>query len=253
MHTPAYHKHEDSDCAVIFIHGFMGGPGQFADLAEAVHQMGCTYSSVLLPGHGCGLREFVKFGVCDWQVHVQSEIDKVKQEHKHIILIGHSMGGLLALNASLVRENPISAVVLLSTPLKVYWFNPRALWMKLRLVLLPKENEIRSAYRSSNSIAVSKFFCAPLILKPVIQFYQLVRQTKKQLADVFVPVYMFHSKNDETTSYRSAKLLYEGLCNTQRTALVLDKSWHAFYCESERQFIKDQVQNLIQEIGRTAD
>jgi len=226
----------------------MGGPNQFTDLEEAVYEAGCTCTSVLLPGHGAGIREFVKFGVGDWQRHLQDEIDKIKRDHKQIVLVGHSMGGLLALGASLNKENHIAAVVLLSTPLKIYLLNLRSLWFKLRLLRFPKDNEVRAAYIKSNSITLSKLFFYPSLIKPVIQLYKLIRRTKKHLSDVFVPVYMFHSKNDETTAYQSAALLYEGLCNTQRTAFALDKSWHAFYSADERKLIQDQLIVLIEQI-----
>lgn len=249
MQTPTYQKHKDAEVAVLFIHGFMGGPNQFADLEEAVYGVGCTCVSVLLPGHGGGVCEFVKSGVDDWQRHVQDEIDKIKRDHKKIILVGHSMGGLLALNASLVKENPIAAVVLLSTPLKIYLLNLRSLRFKLRLLRFPKDNAVRAAYIKSNSITLSKLFFYPSLIKPVVQLYRLIRRTRKHLSDVFVPVYMFHSKNDETTAYQSAALLYEGLCNTQKTAFALDKSWHAFYSADERKLIQDQLLRLVEQIG----
>ena len=245
VHIPTYKKYNNADCAVIFIHGFMGSPNQFTDLAEAVYNIGCTYMSVLLPGHGGGTDEFVRFGTLDWQRHVQSEIDKIKHDYKKIFLVGHSMGGLLALNASLVKDNNISGVVLISTPLKTYLLNPKSLLRKLRLLLLPKNNEIKSAYIKSNSVAAKKFWHFPLAVKPVMNFYRLVRQTNKRLPEVVVPVCMFHSRNDETTSYKSAGILYERLCSAPKTAFSLDKSWHAFYVEDEREIIKNKLIEFI--------
>ena len=245
MHNPICKKYNYADCAVVFIHGFMGSPNQFTDLAEAVYNIGCTYASVLLPGHGGGVDEFTKFGVCDWQRHVQNEIDKIKRDHEKIFLVGHSMGGLLALNASLVKDNNISGVVLIATPLKTYFLNPKSLLRKLRLLLLPKNNEIKSAYIKSNSVAAKKFWYFPLAVKPVINFYRLVGQTKKRLAEIMVPVCMFYSKNDETVSYKSAGILYEKLSGTQKTVVSLDKSWHAFYVEDERRIIEGKLVEFI--------
>ena len=62
---------------------------------------------------------------------------------------------------------------------------------------------------------------------------------------VSVPVYMFHSRNDETTSYKSAKLFYDGLCNTERYAFPLSKSRHAYYCEDERDIITKKLIDVI--------
>ena len=247
MHIPIYQTSDDTDWAVIFIHGFMGTPNQFTDLADAVHGIGCTYRSVLLPGHGGGIGDFIKPGLHDWQAHVQKEIDEIKHDYKKIFLIGHSMGGLLALNASLIKENKISGVVLLSTPLKVYLLNPKRLLLKLRLLRLPKDDQIKAAYIESNSITASRSFFYSFAIKPAFHFYRLVQQTKKRLPEVFVPVCMFHSKNDETTSYQSAALLYDGLRNTQRTAFSLEKSWHVFYEEAEREMIKDKVIRFMQQ------
>ena len=249
MHTQTCKIRSDAQSAVIFIHGFMGSPDQFAELSDAVYNIGCTYVSVLLLGHGASVREFAKFGARDWQRHLQTEIDKIKNDYQKIFIVGHSMGGLLGLNASLIRENKISGVMLISTPLKVYLLNGKSFLAKLRLLFFPKSNEIKAMYLKSNSIAKSKLFFYPLAIKPVMEFYKLMKQTKKNLSEVFVPVYMFHSKNDETTSYKSAALLYKGLCNTKRAAFSLDKSWHAFYDVAEREFIRSKLIKFIQQIG----
>ena len=247
MHVPTYKKHDGTDCIVIFIHGFMGSPDQFEDLAEAVHKIGCAHMSVLLPGHGASVKEFARFGIKDWQRHVQKEINKVKHEYKKIFLVGHSMGGLLALNASLIKGSNISGVVLISTPLKINWLHPKFLWLKLCLELFPKDNEIKAAYIKAKSIGNSELLLYPLTIKPIFSFFKLTRQTGKRLPGISVPVYMFHSKNDETVSFKSAGLLYKGLRNTKRTAITLDKSWHAFYYGDEREIIKTKLIEFIQQ------
>jgi esterase/lipase len=79
----------------------------------------------------------------------------------------------------------------------------------------------------------------------MLNFYKLVKKTKKNLKRVFVPVTMFHSENDETTSYKSVKLLCEGLSNTQSNAFALSKSWHAFYPDDERKIISEKLLDFI--------
>jgi carboxylesterase len=244
VHIRTYRKQDGADTAVVFVHGFMGSPDQFADLADAVFRRGCSYLSVLLPGHGLGVNEFVKFGADDWERHLQSEIDSAKHDHQNIILVGHSMGGLLALNASLIKENNISGVVLISTPLKISLLSNR----KLRLLLFSKSSEVKSAYMVSNSISKSKAFFYPLVLKPFIHLHRLIRKTKRRLPEVFVPVCMFHSKNDETTAYASAAMLDKGLRNARKDGFTLHKSWHAFYDVDEREIIKDKIIGFIQQI-----
>ncbi|MDR0839413.1 MAG: hypothetical protein LBN99_07195, partial [Oscillospiraceae bacterium] len=72
MHTPVFT--ERGDPLVIFIHGFMGSPDQFADMADAVVSRGGSALSVLLPGHGGDSREFARCGADAWEAHVRGEI-----------------------------------------------------------------------------------------------------------------------------------------------------------------------------------
>ena len=236
-----------SDKIVIFIHGFMGSPNQFADLAKTVYEAGCSYTSILLPGHGSGYLEFVKNGITEWEEHLQAQIEAVKGNHNYdkIYLAGHSMGGLLALNASCIGENKIAGVFMLSTPLKVRLFSFRAFLARVKLLAYKKEHEIKTSYFNANSIPRVNVFAALLVLKPVINFYRLVGRTRRRLGEVFVPVCMVHSKNDETTAYKSAKLLRKGLCNTKCESVVLDESWHAYYNGEERKVISDKLIEFI--------
>jgi len=220
----------------------MGSPDHFDDLAELVYEHGCSTMSILLPGHGAGMREFVNSGLDDWTRHVQEEIDKVKDRYSAIFLVGHSMGGLLALNASLVKENPVAGIALIATPLKL---NLKSVYLKLRLITFPRTNEIKRAYIKSKSIGRSAIVFYPRIMRPIHSLFQLIKQIKQRLPEVSVPVYLFYSKSDETVSYESAKLFYEGLCNTERILFPLDRSWHAFYYEDERSIIAEKLLELI--------
>jgi len=246
MHTPVRQNRNGAEKAVVFIHGFMGSPDSFTDLASAVYENGCSYVSVLLPGHGVRAGEFARFGAGDWERHVQNEIENIRDAYKAIFLVGHSMGGLIALNASLIRENKVAGVFLIATPLKINWLRFKSLFSKLRLLAYPKNHEVKSAYARSNSIAGSTLFSLPFLVKPVKELYQLMNKTKKHLPEVFAPVCMIHSINDETASFKSAKLLDEGLRNTQRTAVSLSKSWHAHYPEDERKIIAGKLIEFIQ-------
>ena len=230
---------------MVFIHGFMGSPNQFADLAEAVQSLGGGTVSLLLPGHGAGMEELAKARACHWQNHVQKEIENIRAACKKIFLVGHSMGALLALNASLVKENRISGLVLIAAPLKVHLFHPRSLFRKLRLILFRKQHKVKAAYIQSNSLQTSGILSCLLAIRPMLEVYRLAKKTRKGLGEVSVPVYMFHSKKDETSAYKSAALLYAGLKNTERRLFPLEKSWHAFYDAEERKTIKKELLAFI--------
>lgn len=235
-------EHSTAPALVIFIHGFMGSPNQFEDLMLAVYERGYSYACMLLPGHGASAKAFASHTLADWEAHLYTQINKYAQKYAKIYLVGHSMGGLLALNASL--NHNIAGIFLISTPLKINLFNFNSFTRRLRLLFYTKSNTIKSEYLRANSIKMS-IFSFPLLLKPTIQFYKLIRKTKSNLKGICTPVFMVHSQKDETVSYKSAQLLYSGLCNTHRTRICIKKSWHAYYTQEERKLIAESLLNMI--------
>jgi len=242
MHRPINRERDTAETMVIFIHGFMGSPDQFSDLADAVYEKGCSTMSILLPGHGAGMGEFVRSNMRDWERHVQSEIDRVDERYKKIILVGHSMGGLLALGASLAPDSRVAGVLTIATPLKI---NKKSFYIKLQMMTRPSMSEIKRAYFRATSIGRSAFWHYLILSRPLYHLFRLIKQTRGRLAEVTVPVTLFYSRGDETVDYRSAKFFEEGLCNTEPTVVTLDKSWHAYYDAAERAVIVGKLLEMV--------
>ena len=244
MRTPKFKNYNGSELLVIFIHGFMGSPGQFDDLAETAYKKGCSVLSIVLPGHSGSGKHFVNSSLIEWETHLQNEISKYRDHYSQIYLVGHSMGGLLALNASIVKANKICGVLMLSSPMRIAFISPDSLRCKFKLLFSLREREIRKRYTLSNSIDSDLLYCL-LLLKPFQQLKALMQKTEHNLSDVFTPVTMIHSKNDEMVAFESAKILYDGLSNTTRKSIALQNSSHAYYPADEREKIGSELLTMI--------
>ncbi|MCL2695692.1 MAG: alpha/beta fold hydrolase [Clostridiales bacterium] len=248
-------EREGAESIVVFIHGFMGGPGQFADWLEAVYAAGYSVAALLLPGHGGSAPEFARASRADWLACVQAEVDRWAAKYEKVYLVGHSMGGLLALLASTwtvpeiagqarndmekeTANNAVAGVVAIAAPLKIRL----ALLRKLRLLLYPKGHPIATAYRQGNSITRLGPFA---LIRPFRELMRLMKQTKESLPQVEAPVFLAHSKYDETTNSKSAELLCEGLTNAPCETLTLGKSWHAWYETGESALITERLLAFI--------
>jgi carboxylesterase len=249
VHDPFERRHVDTDTIVIFSHGFIGSPSQFEDLADLAYQNKCSVLSLLLPGHGGTAKEFSKFGLRDWENHLESEIQRISSTYKNIILVGHSMGGLLSLNTSLNKKCKVKSVLLISSPLKLK-YSLHTLLLGIKLTIFPKStDEMLVAYRRSNSVLQAPIFTYALWRKQLSDVYRLMAKTKSNLPDVTVPTTIILSKKDETVSLKSAELFRNGLKNTNKKLLILDESRHAFYVPKERERICQELLHLITERG----
>lgn len=230
---------------VVFVHGLIGSPDQFKDFADAAHERGCSVSALLLPGHGGTARDFTAHGLPDWEAHLDAELLRIASGHENVIVIGHSIGGLLALNASLCGRNRIKGVMLIASPLRLRC-SPRPVWTGLRLSLYSRGGgEILEAYRRSGSVSSASILSYLLWTRQYMDVFKLIAKTRKNLARITVPVVAINSKKDETSSFSSLAILEKELVNAKFKAISLCDSWHAYFSPGERDIIRLEMLGLI--------
>jgi carboxylesterase len=241
-HEPFSIESGPSDLAILYIHGIMGSPLEFRRIVNALKGENIHFKALLLPGHGRNGYDFARTSTHEWQAHVNQEISHLKNIYSKIILIGHSLGGLLALNAVLLY--PVDGIILLNTPIKTrisFQQISMSLW-----VLLSSGNAndpmIRT-YRETFSVAFSDWWTMPLWIPRLLDVNRVARKTATILNEVNVPVIIFQSIHDETVNPTSAEILKRGLGNHLLSLTYLNKSTHAY-------FINEEFNEIIKGIKR---
>ena len=107
-----------SDTAVLLIHGFSAGAEQMRTCAEFLAQRGYTVRALHLPGHGETMKELEDHGSWSkWLAEARKETLRLMEDHKKIVVLGHSMGGALALLMG--EELPIDGVIAVAPAVKI--------------------------------------------------------------------------------------------------------------------------------------
>ena len=242
MHAPKQLLREDADTMVLFVHGFMGSPGQFDSLMDAAYRRGYSSASILLPGHGQSGFAFAKSTLEMWEAHVKGEVARY-QHYRRLYIVGHSIGGLLALDESL--ESRVDGVVALSTPLKVYLLHPVANARKLRLLFLSGSSEVKQSCHRALGIEKPYYLSMPLWPRVMLQPCRLMRKAVIKLPNVTIPTLTIHSPKDETCAFKSARMLRGLLVRAEHESLILKDSSHVWYTPEEQRLIEECVFHFI--------
>lgn len=86
-----------SDNAVLCIHGYTGYPGEVVRPAVDLYEKGCDVFAPRLPGHGTSGRDFERSRKEDWIQVAENAARDLVRTYKNVYLVGHSMGGGIAL------------------------------------------------------------------------------------------------------------------------------------------------------------
>ena len=98
--------------AVLLIHGAGDTPQVLEALALHLHRQGFSARAPLLPGHGRDLSAMAATSADQWYADMVRELRELRHSHKHVTVVGLSMGGALAVR--LAAEHPVDSLVLLA-------------------------------------------------------------------------------------------------------------------------------------------
>lgn len=202
-----------SDTLFVCIHGFLGSPDSFLPLARQLKAQGYDCAAIQLPGHGGGTREFARSRAPDWVRHVKTEIDRLRPGYRRLVLVGHSLGCLLAMNYTAdmadlsagSASQPVDGLILFNTPLRLR-FRPFSLYIIPSLYLRPPryDDPVTAAYRQSYGL--SRRLLNPFAMLPPAQAtIDIMSLTRDKLPRITVPTLIIQALRDETASPASAR------------------------------------------------
>lgn len=234
--------------AVLFIHGFLGSPRQFQYLEPIVRKSGCDAYSLLLPGHGGTLSDFVRSGRSKWQSYVSREVERLRAQYESILLVGHSMGCLLAVNAALKDPAGIRGILALALPLYMR-VSARGMQINWRYVTgrMRKRDERMQAAKEFCGVSDVFLWNAARMIPRVFDVLYMTWQSRVQVTKLRVPLSVVHSPGDEWVSRRTLAFAQNKLRDAD--IILLSESGHFWYADVDRQIIQNKLAQLLEQCG----
>lgn len=110
----------NAEVAIVTIHGF-GDPTFFQKEAyELSRYAGVNWYQVILPGHGQDIPQRKQRTYKDWENEVQQLIEMASQSAKKVVVVGFSLGGLLAFSQAIIPNSSIDGLVLVEPAFKIH-------------------------------------------------------------------------------------------------------------------------------------
>ncbi|RKD29122.1 alpha/beta hydrolase [Thermohalobacter berrensis] len=237
---PFYFKGNNIGC--LLIHGFTGSPSEMRLLGEYLNKKGYTVKGVCLKGHGTSVEDMEKTTWKDWLSSAEYGLIDLKNKCDKIVVIGLSMGGIIALN--LASRFDVNAVISLASPIKIHNRQaPFAFIIKYYKKYVPKRKKEIGHKEKNYLISYDK---TPVASVP--HLLKLIRKTKRRLKKVLVPTLIIQSKNDNTVRYESAKYIYKNIGSEIKKLIYLKDSGHIITLDTEKEKVFNEIARFLNEI-----
>lgn len=220
--------------SILIIHGFAGSIEEVFPLATYFNEKGYQTRLVKLHGHQGSRKELAKSSYSQWLNSVREEYAILKKTSKNIIVIGFSMGGLLAIN--LHKELNFNAVISICTPIK-YW--------NLKIIF----QNLLSDFKHKSPTYLKKYLnSATIPFRSLLNFRILLYKTQKCIHLIDVPIFIAHSALDDTAHYKSANFIYENTISTIKQLIFYPNSEHKICLGVERNQLFYDIEKFIKYI-----
>lgn len=103
-------QQNNSQKAVLLIHGLTDSPFTFHDLAAFYYQQGYTVRTILLPGHGTAASALSSVSAKQWQQATQYAIKQTVNDFDQVLLGGYSTGSALILDY--ITSQPVNPKII---------------------------------------------------------------------------------------------------------------------------------------------
>lgn len=239
----------DADTAVLFLHGIVGTPRHFDARLPLVHLVPENWSvyTVLLPGHGGSVADFSAATMQQWKQYVWKTFDSLAETHQRVILVGHSMGTLFALQLAMEHRENVPFLFLIAVPLcpQISLASVTHSW---RLIFAGNRglNEKQNAMYQCGSVTLTRKLWEYIPWsRNFLSLLAEARNTKNSLPLLQTKCVAIQSQHDEMVSRRSSKFLKECSCVQ---CYELQESTHFYYSPEETQFVQNTFLELIREV-----
>lgn len=227
---------------VLLVHGFTGSPAELLLLGEFLNRAGFSVLCVRLAGHGTDEENFIRTNKDDWFNSVLDGYAILKGFCEKIFVIGHSMGGLLALKLATIKK--VDKIVTLAAPIFIA--------EETDLKSLPPRKHCGNLFvtrprRTLENVppAANKVYRnTPLV--SVHELLDIIDDVKKILPQISAPILIMHGEEDHTAQPKSADFIEKNIGSKFKKKILIPDSGHLLPLIECRDFVFAETQKFLE-------
>lgn len=210
----------NSKIGCLIIHGFAGNLDEIEPLDSYLRNNGYQTLCPTMKGNNC----------TEWINSAQEGLLELSSQCEHLVLIGFSMGGLIAVN--LAKKYDVKGIVTLNTP--IYHWDMKRIALNILKGLKTKDySKIKYYFKAATGIPIAA----------LLNFKILLHQTLLIFKDIQCPIFIAQGLMDDTVHHKSAQYLYQKTSSQIKVLKYYDKIDHHI-CQSAK---KEEVFNDLKD------
>jgi carboxylesterase len=237
---------------VVVVHGFTANALSTRPLGQRLAAAGYSVEVPLLPGHGTSARDLARTRYSDWYGTAALAVETLARGCDRVIVVGHSMGGTIALDLAASGTDPLAGVVTINALVlgRDELLARLAPYLQHVVPFVPRD----AAGMPTDDIAkpgVSEESYRWVSARAAQSLIEQLPRVRSALASVTCPALVVVSSEDHTVDPRNSAAIVEGLGSSQVETLRCERSYHAPLLDYDATLVEDEVLRFVASVTGT--
>lgn len=238
----------------LLAHGLAEHSGRYGEFAHFFADAGIATYALDHPGHGRSTGKRAHIG------HFEEYTDALvqllvlaRQEHpgSPFVLLGHSMGGLIAADFLLQHQDEFTAAVLTGPAIQAPQRPSRVELAINRVIsaLLPRLGvmQLDASAISRDPQVVIDYENDPLVFRGkvtarlVTELFAAMDRVMSNAASIRLPLLIMHGSEDKLTAVNGSKLLHDKVSSEDKKIVIYDGLYHEILNEPEHHQVMEDI------------
>lgn len=229
---------------VLLLHGFTSSVRTVDGLVPYLDNASIPYRIPVLRGHGGVYKDLDGVTAQDWYDDAEKALLELSSEVDKAVVVGLSMGGLVAINLAIRHPDKIAGVVTWAAALRLRDpLAPVAPALSALIKEWPSPNAFNDANLASNSENYPKF-----MTQAFGSLLHYARETEQRLSQLSVPICVMQSKKDQIVAPVAANIIYRDVSSIHREIHWFSESGHEMGQDMESEALFEKTMTYIDKL-----
>jgi acylglycerol lipase len=224
---------------VVIAHGLGEHSGRYSNIIEKLNGKGISFYALDHRGHGrSGGKRGHIMSFMEYVYDLKLLIDFVKMDNERLplILLGHSMGGVISIKYALAYPEDVSGLILSSAGLVTVlevpkWKESLGRFFSRNMPGLTMPSGLPPEFISRDSAVVEAYKNDPLVHDKVssrwfTEFTNSAKECLSRASELNMPLLLFHGIDDKLVDYRGTERVYEAAASKDKTLYLFEGLYH---------------------------
>lgn len=230
----------------LILHGFTSCADSVNRIPARLAPHNIPYRMPMLRGHGTCPEDLLGVTWHDWYADANAAFSDLRREVDRVVVVGLSMGGLVAAQLAAARRQEVSGLVTIAAALDFHYKHAdRVRYVAPFVRMWGDEKRDMGAGWHDQETGRNHGNYRRFPARAFVSLWRYAQVVEQQLPRIHAPILVIHSHADRTIPGTASERIYQHVSSAEKELVWFERSGHEMLRDSEAAQVLDRIEAFM--------